>query len=338
MVIIMKPSATKEQVNRVAERIIEAGLKPHISEGEQCTLIGVIGDKTKLGDMPIQAMPGVDRTMPITAPYKLASRQFKPEDTVVIANDVSIGEREVIAMAGPCAVESEEQIVTIAKYVKNAGAKFIRGGAFKPRTGPYSFHGLGEPGLEMLAVAKEETGLGIVTEVMTPAEVDLVAEYADILQLGARNMQNFYLLRAVGETNMPVLLKRGLSATIDEWLLAAEYILSEGNDNVILCERGIRTYETHTRNTLDLSAVAAVKNLSHLPIIVDPSHGTGIRELVAPMSKAAISAGADGLLIEVHHDPDHSLTGDGVQSLLPDQFDVLMSELRKVAEAVGREM
>lgn len=338
MVIIMKPSATKDQVDRVAERIIEAGLKPHISEGEQYTLIGVIGDKTKLGDIPIQAMSGVDRTMPISAPYKLASRQFKPEDTVIISNDVPIGDRKIVTMAGPCAVESEEQIVTIAKYVKNAGAQFIRGGAFKPRTGPYSFQGLGEPGLEMLAAAKEETGLGIITEVMTPKQVELVATYADILQLGARNMQNFYLLRAVGESNLPVLLKRGLSATIDEWLLAAEYILSEGNENVILCERGIRTYETHTRNTLDLNAVAAVKELSHLPIVVDPSHGTGIRELVAPMSKAAIAVGADGLLIEVHHDPDHSLTGDGVQSLLPDQFDVLMDELRKVAEAVGREM
>lgn len=338
MVIIMKPSATKEQVNKVAERVREAGLKPHISVGEQCTLVGVIGDRTKLSDVPIDAMPGVDRTMLISAPYKLASRQFNPEDTIVVANNLSIGTQEIIIMAGPCAVESEEQIVTIAKYVKDAGAKFLRGGAFKPRTGPYSFQGLGEPGLEMLAVAKEETGLGIVTEVMTPEEVDLVAEYADILQLGARNMQNFYLLRAVGETNMPVLLKRGFAATIDEWLLAAEYIISEGNQDVILCERGIRTYETHTRNTLDLNAIAAVKELSHLPIIVDPSHGTGKRELVAPMSKAAIAAGADGLLVEVHHDPDHSLTGDGVQSLLPDQFDVLMNELRKVAKAVGREM
>lgn len=338
MVIIMKPSATEEQVNNVAKRIKEVGLKPHISVGEQCTLIGVIGDKTKLSDVPIDAMPGVDRTMLITAPYKFASRQFKSEDTLITTNNVSIGDKKIVTMAGPCAVESEEQIVTIAKYVKDAGAQFIRGGAFKPRTGPYSFQGLGEAGLEMLAAAKEETGLGIVTEVMTPGEVDLVAEYADILQIGARNMQNFYLLRAVGEANMPVLLKRGFSATIDEWLLAAEYIISEDNQDIILCERGIRTYETHTRNTLDLNAVAAVKELSHLPIVVDPSHGTGRRELVAPMSKAAVAAGADGLLIEVHHDPDHSLTGDGVQSLLPKQFDMLMDELRKLAETIGREM
>jgi len=338
MVIIMKSSATKEQIDNVAKRIIDAGLKPHISEGEQTTLIGVIGDKTKLSDVPIQAMPGVDRTMPITAPYKLTSREFKLENTVVVSNDVAIGDKKIVTMAGPCAVESEEQIVTIAKYVKDTGAQFIRGGAFKPRTGPYSFQGLGKPGLEMLAVAKEETGLGIVTEVMTPDQVELVAEYTDILQLGARNMQNFYLLRAVGETQLPVLLKRGLSATIDEWLLAAEYIISEGNENVILCERGIRTYEPYTRNTLDLNAVAAVKELSHLPVVVDPSHGTGIRELVAPMSKASIAAGADGLLVEVHHDPDHSLTGDGVQSLLPKQFDALMDELRKIAEVIGREM
>ncbi len=338
MVIIMKPNGTQEQVDRVVERVKTVGLDVHLSVGEQCTLIGVIGDRTLLGETPLEAMPGVDRTAPITAPYKLSSRDFRQEDTVITANGVEIGGAEVVVMAGPCAVESTEQIIQIAKIVKDAGAKFLRGGAFKPRTGPYSFQGLGEKGLKMLAEAKAETGLGIITEVMTPTDVKLVAEYSDILQLGARNMQNFFLLKEVGAAGKPVMLKRGLSATIEEWLLAAEYILAGGNSNVMLCERGIRTFETHTRNTLDLNAVPAVKALSHLPVVVDPSHGTGLIHLVAPMSKAAVAAGADGLLIEVHHDPEHSLTGDSKQSLSPNQFAQLMGELKPLVAAIGREL
>lgn len=337
MVIIMKPGATRKEADNVVLRIEGVGLRTQLNIGEQRTVIGVIGDKTRLGYMPIESMAGVECAMPISAPYKLTSRQFRNEPTIVEANGVKIGGKEIVVMAGPCAVESKEQIVKIAKLVAQSGATFIRGGAFKPRTGPYSFQGLGEPALKMLAKAKQETGLGVITEVMTPHEVDLVGRYTDIFQLGARNMQNFYLLREVGKSGKPVVLKRGMSATIEEWLLAAEYILSEGNPNVILCERGIRTFETHTRNTLDLNAVAAVKELSHLPIIVDPSHGTGIRSLVAPMSRAAIAAGADGLLIEVHHDPEHSMTGDGAQSLFPDQFDQLMKEIKLIAEVVGRD-
>jgi 3-deoxy-7-phosphoheptulonate synthase len=338
MVSVMKPDATQEQIDDVVKGIESVGLKAQPSVGEQRTVIDVIGDKTRLGDMPIGSMPGVERTMPISVPYKLASRQFRDEPTVIAANGTQIGGRRIVVMAGPCAVESPDQIVTIARAVAASGARFIRGGAFKPRTGPYGFQGYGEPALKMLAAAKAETGLGIITEVMTPGEVELVSEYTDIFQLGTRNMQNFYLLREVGQTNKPVLLKRGLSATIEEWLLAAEYILSEGNPNVILCERGIRTFETHTRNTLDLNAVPAVKALSHLPIIVDPSHGTGIRSLVAPMAKAGIAAGADGLLIEVHHDPDNSMTSDGAQSIFLDQFDQLMQELKPIIGAIGREI
>ena len=338
MVVIMKTDATAAQIENVVKRIESVGLKAQPSFGEQRTVIGVIGDKTKLGDMPLQSMGGVERTMPISAPYKLASRQFRHEPTVIEVNGHKIGGKRLVTIAGPCAVESTEQIVTIAKQIASAGANFLRGGAFKPRTGPYSFQGYGEEALKMLAEARRETGLGVVTEVMTPHEVELVERYTDIFQLGTRNMQNFYLLREVGKTQTPVILKRGLSATIEEWLLAAEYILSEGNPNVILCERGIRTYETHTRNTLDLNAVPAIKELSHLPIIADPSHGTGIRSLVVPMSRAAVAAGADGLLLEVHHDPDHSMTGDGVQSLYPEQFGALMQELKAIAAVIGREV
>jgi 3-deoxy-7-phosphoheptulonate synthase len=338
MVIIMRPEATPNQIDRVVERIKSVGLNAQPSIGEERTVIGVIGDKTRLVDIPIESMSGVERTTPISAPYKLASRQFRDEPTTIEVNGTKIGEKQVVVMAGPCAVESTEQIVHIAKEIAKSGATFIRGGAFKPRTGPYSFQGYGEPALKMLVEAKQESGLGIITEVMTPGEVELVSKYTDIFQLGTRNMQNFYLLREVGKSGKPVVLKRGLSATIEEWLLAAEYILSEGNPNVILCERGIRTFETHTRNTLDLNAVPAIKELSHLPIVVDPSHGTGIRSLVAPMAKASIAAGADGLLLEVHHDPDNSITGDGVQSLFPDQFDKLMQELQTIAGAIGREM
>ncbi len=338
MVIIMEPGAPQQQIDHVVKRIESAGLTAQPSVGEERTVIGVIGDKTRLGDMPIESISGVERTMPISAPYKLASRQFRQEPTTVEANGTKIGGKKLIVMAGPCAVENTEQIVTIAKAIAQSGATFIRGGAFKPRTGPYNFQGHGEPALKMLAEARRETGLGIITEVMTPHDVELVGRYTDIFQLGTRNMQNFYLLREVGRSGKPVVLKRGLSATIEEWLLAAEYILAEGNPNVILCERGIRTFETYTRNTLDLNAVPAIKESSHLPIVVDPSHGTGIRSLVSPMSKAAIAAGADGLLLEVHHDPDNSMTGDGVQSIYPDQFNELMHDLKSIASVIGREI
>ena len=334
----MKPNATHEDIDKVVSRIESAGLQAQKSTGEQHTLIGVIGDKSKLANQPIESMKGVDRTMPISAPYKLASRQFRDEPTVIEANGTKIGSRQLVVIAGPCAVENTEQIVRIAQEIKMSGANFIRGGAFKPRTGPYSFQGFGKSALEMLVCARNETGLGIVTEVMTPHEVELVGQYTDIFQLGTRNMQNFYLLREVGKQQKPVILKRGFSSTIEEWLLAAEYILSEGNPNVILCERGIRTFETHTPNTLDLNAIPAIKELSHLPIISDPSHGTGIRSYVAPMSKASIAAGADGLILEVHHDPDNSMTGDGVQSLFPDQFSILMNDLKHLATAIGRDM
>ena len=338
MVIVTKRDATQEQVDAVVERIEGVGLKAQVSIGEQHTVIGVIGDKSLLGDIPIDSMSGVERTMPITAPFKLASRQFREEPTVIAVNGTKIGGKQLAVMAGPCAVESTEQIVTIAQHVKKAGAQFIRGGAFKPRTGPYSFQGYGTSALDMLMAAKEETGLGIVTEVMTPHEVEIVGEYTDIFQLGTRNMTNFYLLREVGQAGKPVILKRGMASTIEEWLLAAEYILAEGNPDVILCERGIRTFETHTRNTLDLNAVPVIHELSHLPIIVDPSHGTGIRSLVSDMTKASVAAGADGLLLEVHHDPDHSMTGDGAQSLFPAQFQTLMQELKPIAVAVGKEI
>jgi len=338
LIIVMKAKATDEQIQHVVDRLHEFGLREHISRGEERTLIGAIGDERVLRSIPLQAVPGVDRVMAVLAPYKLASREFQSENTVIDIDGVEIGGKKIAIMAGPCAVESEEQITTIAEIVKGAGASILRGGAFKPRTGPYSFQGLGEEGLKMLAAARKKTGLPVITEVMSVQELDLVAQFTDIFQIGTRNMQNFMLLKAVGQTRKPVMLKRGMSATIEEFLLAAEYILSQGNYNVMLCERGIRTFETYTRNTLDINAVPALKHLSHLPVIVDPSHATGRRELVAPISKAAIAAGADGLIVEVHHDPENSMTGDGVQSLLPDQFSELMGELRKVAEAVERSL
>jgi len=335
LVIVMKHGATDEQIQHVVDRLHEFKLREHISRGDERTLIGAIGDERVLNTIPLEAMPGVEKVMAVLAPYKLASREFQTENTVIKINGVEIGGNRVVIMAGPCAVENEEQIMTIAESVKDAGALILRGGAFKPRTGPYSFQGLEARGLELLAKAKEKTGLLIVTEVMSADRIELVAEYTDILQIGARNMQNFMLLKAVGQIRKPVLLKRGMSATIEEFLLAAEYILSQGNHNVMLCERGIRTFETYTRNTLDINAVPVLKQLSHLPVIVDPSHGTGRRELVAPVSKASIAAGADGLIIEVHNNPEVAVS-DGAQSLLPEQFSQLMTELRKIAEAVGR--
>ncbi|AGB19268.1 3-deoxy-7-phosphoheptulonate synthase [Thermoanaerobacterium thermosaccharolyticum] len=336
MVIVMKPNATEKQISDVSNLLLSLDLKPHISRGEERVVIGVIGDKKKLKEKNVELMEGVEKVIPIVESYKLASRTFNPVSTIVDVNGVSIGGKNIVIMAGPCAVESKEQLFESAEAVKKFGAKFLRGGAYKPRTSPYSFQGLEKEGLEMLYEAKKYTGLKIVTEVMDIHSIEIVSKYADVLQIGARNMQNFSLLKEIGRSNMPVLLKRGIAATIEEWLNAAEYILSEDNKNVILCERGIRTFEQYTRNTLDLSAVPVIKKLSHLPIIVDPSHGTGKSFLVSPMAKAAIAAGADGLIIEVHPDPKNALS-DGAQSLTPKEFEALTKEISKVANAVGRD-
>jgi 3-deoxy-7-phosphoheptulonate synthase len=335
MIIVMEPEATQEQVQVVMNKLMELGLKVHLSEGATRTIIGIIGNKQLIAELPIEAMDGVEKTVSVTADYKLVSREFKPEDTIVDVGGILIGGSHLAVMAGPCAVESREQLLQSAYIVKEAGAQFLRGGAYKPRTSPYAFQGLEQKGLEMLAEAREKTGLKIVTEVVDVESVPVVSAYADMLQIGSRNMQNFQLLKTVGKTNKPVLLKRGLSATINEWLNAAEYIMSEGNYNVVLCERGIRTYEEYTRNTLDLSAVAAVKNISHLPIIVDPSHGTGRWKLVGPMARAGIAAGADGLMIEVHPNPAEALS-DGKQSLTPKNFALTMQEVATIAQVMGK--
>lgn len=337
MIIVMKQGATHAQITNVTARIEQGGCQAHISEGEERTIIGVIGNGRPLRREPLERMAGVERTMPVSRPFKLASRDFHPKDTVIDLNGVSVGGDELTIMAGPCAVESHEQLMEAAHAVKEAGAKVLRGGAYKPRTSPYSFQGLGEEGLKLLAEAREETGLLIVTEVMEPDLVPLVSTYADILQIGARSMQNFALLHAAGESQHPVLLKRGMMSTMEELLMAAEYILSHGNGRVMLCERGIRTFEPYTRNTLDVSAVPLLKQLSHLPVIADPSHGTGKWELVEPMTRAAVAAGADGLLIEVHPHPEQALS-DGAQSLKPERFARLMQSLAPIAEAVGRTM
>jgi 3-deoxy-7-phosphoheptulonate synthase len=335
MIVVMKKGATGAQIANVTARIEQLGCRVHLSEGEERTIIGVIGNGRPLDREPIERLDGVERTVPILRPFKLASREFHPQDTVVKVNGVSIGGKQLVVMAGPCAVESCEQLLETARVVKEAGGRVLRGGAFKPRTSPYSFQGLGEEGLRLLAQARDETGLPVVTEVIDPQMVPLVTTYADILQVGARNMQNYALLHAVGEAQRPVLLKRGMMSTIEELLMAAEYVLSHGNERVILCERGIRTFEHYTRNTLDISAVPLLKQLCHLPVVVDPSHGTGKWELVEPVSLAAVAAGADGLIIEVHPHPEVALS-DGVQSLKPARFAALMESLRPVAEAVGR--
>ena len=335
MIVVMKQGATSAQIANVAARIEQLGCGVHLSEGEERTIIGIIGNGRPLDREQIERMDGVERTVPILRPFKLASRDFHPQDTVVSINGLAIGGRQLIVMAGPCAVESHDQLLETARAVKSANAHVLRGGAFKPRTSPYSFQGLGEEGLRILAAVREETGLPVVTEVMAPQQVPLVTTYADILQIGARNMQNYALLHAVGEAQRPVLLKRGMMSTVEELLMAAEYILSHGNDRVILCERGIRTFEHYTRNTIDISAVPLLKQLSHLPVVVDPSHGTGKWDLVEPVSRAAVAAGADGLLIEVHPRPEEALS-DGAQSLKPARFAELMRSLRPVAEAVGR--
>lgn len=337
MVIVMSPKATKENVDKVLEKLAANGLKADISKGEEVTIIGVIGDKKKIGNLEMNMMEGVEKTVRITEKYKLASRSFHPEDTVVDVDGVKIGGKKIVVMAGPCSVESVEQLREAAKAVKAGGASFLRGGAFKPRTSPYDFQGLADEGLKLLRQVADEEGLKVVTEIVDKDDIELVGKYADVFQVGARNMQNFQMLKALGKTNKPVMLKRGLSATISEWLNAAEYIMAGGNHNVILCERGIRTYETFTRNTLDLSAVAAVKELSHLPIIVDPSHGTGRWQMVQPMARAAVAAGCDGLIIEVHPHPEVALS-DGDQSLKPKKFNLLMKELGKIAKVMDREL
>ena len=336
MVIIMNPEATAENIKAVIRTIEDAGLEAKVMDGASQRIVGVIGDKRKLGDVTFEAMDGVEKTVAISKSYKLASREFHPRSSVVDVAGVKIGDGTPVVMSGPCAVESREQLFKAADIVKKAGAQFLRGGAYKPRTSPYSFQGLEEQGLKFLAEARERTGLRVVTEVTTVEAVDRVAAYADMLQVGARNMQNFGLLKAVGKSGKPVLLKRGLAATLDEWLNAAEYIMNEGNPDVVLCERGIRTYETYTRNTLDLSAVAAVKHLSHLPIIVDPSHGTGKWRMVQPMAYAAIAAGADGLMIEMHPNPAKALS-DGPQSLTPEHFERVMNGVRKLSSFLREE-
>ena len=337
MIVVMKRGATQAQVVNVTARIEQLGCQVHISEGKECTIIGIIGNGRPLDREQIERMVGVERTVPVLLPFKLTSRDFHPQNTIIPINGVSVGDKRLVVMAGPCAVEGHAELLEAARAAKSAGAHMLRGGAFKPRTSPYSFQGLGEEGLRYLAAVREETGLPVVTEVMAPEQVPLVTTYADILQIGARNMQNYALLHAVGEAQRPVLLKRGMMSTVEELLMSAEYILSHGNDRVMLCERGIRTFEPYTRNTLDINAVPLLKQLSHLPVIVDPSHGTGKWELVAAVSKAAVAAGADGLLIEVHPHPSCALS-DGAQSLKPAAFARLMTELRAVAQAVGREL
>ena len=335
MIVVMKKEAKKESVQKVVRLIEDKKLKPVLLQGIERTVIAIIGDERILGIGLLRALPEVDKVMEVLKPYKLASLEFHSERTVIDVDGVKIGGKNGVFMAGPCSVESKEQMTEIAKSIKKSGAKILRGGAFKPRTSPYSFQGMGEEGLKLLKHAKEETGMPIITEVMDTRNVPLVCKYADILQIGARNMQNYDLLKEVGRSRHPVLLKRGLSATINEWLMSAEYIMSEGNNKVILCERGIRTFETYTRNTLDLNAVPSAKELTHLPVVVDPSHGTGKYTLVSPMSKAAVAAGADGLLIEVHQNPEKSVS-DADQTISTKRFEKLMEELRLVANAVGR--
>jgi len=336
MIIVLRPLATKDQVKHIVAKVKKMGLKPWVSRGAERTIIGVIGAEDAIRLEPLEVFPGVEKVIPILKPYKLASSDFKKEGTIIdLGGGVKIGGEEIVVMAGPCSVEKEDLLIDIARKVKSAGAKVLRGGAFKPRTSPYSFQGLGEEGLKFLKRAREETGLLIVTELMDLRNLDLVEKYADIIQIGARNMQNFDLLKEDGRSKKPVLLKRGMSNTIKELLMSAEYILAEGNFNVVLCERGIRTFETATRFTLDISAVPVVKNLSHLPCIVDPSHATGKWGLVGPCGKAAVAAGCDGLLVEVHPNPEEAFS-DGAQSLYPENFEEMMKDLRKVAKAVGR--
>ncbi|MEW5767175.1 MAG: 3-deoxy-7-phosphoheptulonate synthase [bacterium] len=337
MIIVLRPEATPAEIDHIVEKTKEKGLKPFVTRGVERTIVGLIGDERILATWDLENIPGVEKVLPVLKPFKLASLDFNPERTKIKIGQATIGDNQITVIAGPCAVESESQIVETARMVKEAGAHMIRGGAFKPRTSPYSFQGLAEEGLKCLAKAKEETGLPVVTEVMDTRDVALVNQYADVVQIGARNMQNFALLKEVGKYSKPVLLKRGLSNTMEELLMSAEYIMSEGNMQVMLCERGIRTFEKATRNTLDISAIPVLKELTHLPIIVDPSHGGGKWKWVNPLSKAAIAAGCDGLIIEVHPNPEEAVS-DGVQSLRPDKFRKLMEEIKVIAEAVGKKL
>jgi len=337
MIVVMKVDTGDKEVNDILARLAKEGLSGHLSKGVERTIIGVVGQTyPELCEM-LELLPGVEDVIPITKPYKLSSREFQTHDTLIRVGDVTVGGEELVVMAGPCAVESEEQIIETARAVKAAGASILRGGAFKPSTSPYSFRGLGEEGLKILATARQETGMPIITEVLATEDVELVARYADILQIGTRNMQNFILLDEAGKTRKPVMLKRGMSATIQEWLLSAEYILSQGNRQLMLCERGIRTFETYTRNTMDVSAIPIIEKLSHLPIIADPSHGTGKWHLVPPLALAAVAAGTDGLIIEVHPNPDQALK-DGAQSLTFENFQHMMVQVARVAASVGRKL
>ncbi len=339
MLVVMQSHATEEQIRNVCKRIESLGLKAHPIPGSIRTAIGITGNKGAVDLGVLESLPGVVECIPVSKPYKLVSRDAKEEDTVLRiptpAGEVVIGGEHIALIAGPCAIENEAQVMAIAEHIAKAGVRLFRGGAYKPRTSPYSFQGLGEPGLKLLAKVRERFGLGIVTEAIDHESLDLVEKYADVIQIGARNMQNFSLLKRAGRARKPVLLKRGMSATLDEFLMAAEYILSEGNYNVMLCERGVRTFADHSRNTLDLTVVPAVKKRSHLPILVDPSHGTGRRHKVLPLSRAAVAVGADGLLVEVHHEPDKALS-DGMQSILPDEFVKLVEEVRQIAAVLHR--
>lgn len=337
VIVIMKSQARMREISAVIARIEDLGYEVHLSEGDERTIIGLIGDGQPVDIPQIEGMSGVERCVPVLQPFKLASRDFKPNGTTFPIGDHIVGADEIILMAGPCSVESRTQLLETAHACKEAGAHVLRGGAYKPRSSPYSFQGLGVQGLEYLAEAREQTGMPVVTEVMEPGLVPVVCEYADILQIGARNMQNYALLHAVGESQHPVLLKRGMSSLMEEWLMSAEYVLSHGNKRVMMCERGIRTFEQFTRNTFDINAVAVIKHKSHLPIIVDPSHATGSWEYVAAAARAGVAAGADGLIIEVHHRPEEALS-DGAQSLKPERFAALVTELKDIAKAVGREI
>ncbi len=335
MIVVMNPRATQENIELVTAKIEQAGLRTHLSKGEDRFIIGVIGDKKIIAGLEMNMMEGVEKTVRITEKYKLVSRDFHPSNSIVDVAGFPVGGEQLAIMAGPCSVESYDQLYEVAVKVKAAGAQFLRGGAFKPRTSPYDFQGLGLEGLKILRDVGDKTGLRVVTEIVDKDDIEIVSEYADLLQVGARNMQNFQMLKALGKTKMPVLFKRGLSATISEWLNAAEYIASGGNENIIFCERGIRTYETYTRNTMDLNAVAALKELTHFPVIADPSHGTGRWQMVRPLARASVAVGADGLIIEVHCHPECALS-DGDQSLVPRNFEQLMDEVRQIAPAVGR--
>jgi len=337
MIIVMNPKCSEKEITDVKNELNRQGLGVHLSQGETFCIVGIVGDTRRIDSDNLLTFDGVDKVLKVEEPFKKANRLFKPEDTVVNVNGTLVGGNNLGIMAGPCSVESEEQIIEIAKSVKKSGANFLRGGAFKPRTSPYSFQGLELEGLRLLKRAKEETGLSIVTEIMSTDYIDEFVRDVDVIQVGARNMQNFDLLKQLGKTNKPILLKRGLSSTIEEWLMSAEYIMAGGNENVILCERGIRTYEGYTRNTLDLSAIPVIKKLSHLPVIVDPSHASGYWYLVEPLAKAAIAAGADGLMIEVHNDPQHALS-DGQQSVKPELFNTIMQKVKVLAEMESKSL